>query len=288
MTVEELHDEVAALDAIYPGSVKELGPHIYQLAVPNHAVQLQMSFPESYPDETPQILQVHTTDPIFTDTKYLERSFGEALEKVFVPGEVVVFEMFTELDQFLERYVDERKEEESNRPKRESPEPVKARPMDEATAPASPPAKAVDALSGWTQSDPIVDRGSTFIAFAREAHSVEEAQGYLDVLVTDRKIARSAHNMSAWRIKKDNGVQYQDCDDDGESAAGGRMLHLLTVRGRFMTTLLTQMMDAWNVIVVVSRWFGGVHIGPDRFKHINSATRDALVRGGFVEVKKRR
>lgn len=42
------------------------------------------------------------------------------------------------------------------------------------------------------------------------------------------------------------------------------------------------MMDAWNVIVVVSRWFGGTHIGPDRFKHINTAARDAVVKGEFV------
>lgn len=43
------------------------------------------------------------------------------------------------------------------------------------------------------------------------------------------------------------------------------------------------MMDAWNVIVVVSRWFGGTHLGPDRFKHINSAARDAVITGKFVE-----
>lgn len=41
------------------------------------------------------------------------------------------------------------------------------------------------------------------------------------------------------------------------------------------------MMDVWNVIVVVSRWFGGIHLGPDRFKHINSAARDGIVKGGF-------
>lgn len=41
------------------------------------------------------------------------------------------------------------------------------------------------------------------------------------------------------------------------------------------------MMDAWNVIVVVSRWFGGTHIGPDRFKHINSAAREAVLKGPF-------
>lgn len=47
-----------------------------------------------------------------------------------------------------------------------------------------------------------------------------------------------------------------------------------------------QMMDVWNVIVVVSRWFGGIHIGPDRFKHINSAARDGIVKAGFEKKKK--
>ncbi|GMF82167.1 unnamed protein product [[Candida] boidinii] len=79
--------------------------------------------------------------------------------------------------------------------------------------------------------------------------------------------------MTAWRIKMDNGIQFQDCDDDGETAAGGRLLHLLTI------------MDAWNCMVLVARFFGGVHIGPDRFKHINSTAREAVVKGGFVEDK---
>lgn len=30
-------------------------------------------------------------------------------------------------------------------------------------------------------------------------------------------------------MSKGGGVQVQDCDDDGESAAGGRLLHLLQV-----------------------------------------------------------
>lgn len=42
------------------------------------------------------------------------------------------------------------------------------------------------------------------------------------------------------------------------------------------------MMDAWNVVVVVSRWFGGTHLGPDRFKHINSAAREAVIEGHFA------
>lgn len=59
-------------------------------------------------------------------------------------------------------------------------------------------------------------------------------------------------------------VVTQDCDDDGESAAGSRLLHLL------------QIMDATNVVVVVSRWYGGILLGPSRFTHINNAARTLL------------
>jgi len=44
-------------------------------------------------------------------------------------------------------------------------------------------------------------------------------------------------------------------------------------------------MDARNVIVVVTRWYGGVHLGPDRFKHINNCTRDLLEAHGYIKDK---
>jgi hypothetical protein len=62
-----------------------------------------------------------------------------------------------------------------------------------------------------------------------------------------------------------------DCDDDGESAAGGRLAHLLEI------------LDIENVLVVVSRWYGGTLLGPDRFKLINQAARDALDKAGFLD-----
>lgn len=58
----------------------------------------------------------------------------------------------------------------------------------------------------------------------------------------------------------------QDHDEDGETAAGGRLLHML------------QATKATGVCVVVSRWFGGVHLGPDRFRQINNAARELLER----------
>ena len=35
-----------------------------------------------------------------------------------------------------------------------------------------------------------------------------------------------------------------------------------------------------NVCVVVSRWFGGIHLGSDRFKCINNAARVLLIATG--------
>jgi putative IMPACT (imprinted ancient) family translation regulator len=84
--------------------------------------------------------------------------------------------------------------------------------------------------------------------------------------------------MTAWRIKGANDTSYQDCDDDGETAAGSRMLHLM------------QLMDVWNVMVLVTRWYGGVKLGPDRFRIINTVAREALLLGGFAkdgDVKKK-
>ncbi len=62
----------------------------------------------------------------------------------------------------------------------------------------------------------------------------------------------------------------QDYDDDGETAAGGRLLHLL------------QAADVRNVVVVVSRWFGGVLMGPQRFTAINNCARALLEQMGLV------
>lgn len=34
--------------------------------------------------------------------------------------------------------------------------------------------------------------------------------------------------------------------------------------------------------MVVSRWYGGIKLGPDRFKHINNCARNALDKKGFI------
>ena len=47
-----------------------------------------------------------------------------------------------------------------------------------------------------------------------------------------------------------------------------------------------KIVDAKNVLVVVTRWFGGVQIGPDRFRHINNAARQVLIAGNLIPESK--
>lgn len=45
------------------------------------------------------------------------------------------------------------------------------------------------------------------------------------------------------------GIYYHDCDDDGETAAGGRLGEILRIMG------------VCGVAVIVTRWYGGTKLG---------------------------
>ena len=119
--------------------------------------------------------------------------------------------------------------------------------------------------------EPLLERKSTFqahVAMVRSQAEVEAAMAYL--YESHPRIKRATHNMLAYRIRSESGGIIADHDDDGEAASGGRLAHLL------------QVTQAENVLVVVSRWFGGVLLGPSRFTLINKVARELLVAEGIV------
>jgi len=124
------------------------------------------------------------------------------------------------------------------------------------------------------EAEPIIDRKSAFVGRACRISDPAQVPAILSFLLADRRVAKAAHPViNAWRCQVGN-VFHQDNDDDGESAAGGRLAHLL------------QILDVKNVLVVVTRYFGGTLLGADRFKNINQAARDALELGGFIQGKR--
>jgi hypothetical protein len=192
------------------------------------------------------------------------------LKDVYRPGGACMYDLIEEMSRVLDGWLDAD---------------AAAAAAAQNPAPAAPARKREEDADGeeeetpaqWTVGEQTTEQKSTFLARAAHATSPAAARAHIrHLLSTDRRAARATHNPCAWRIRGAAGgaatatTSFQDCDDDGETAAGGRLLHLL------------QVMDAWDVVVVVSRWYGGVPLGPARFRIINSAARDALVAGGFA------
>ncbi|ESO02625.1 hypothetical protein HELRODRAFT_65701, partial [Helobdella robusta] len=119
----------------------------------------------------------------------------------------------------------------------------------------------------------ITDRKSEFQGHLAPVYHIKQVHMVVNKLKENKKIADATHNIIAYRIDSDIGGKNSGSYDDGEHHAGNRMLHLL------------EQMDAKNVLVVVSRWYGGIHLGPDRFRHINACTKDLLEEHGYMRQK---
>lgn len=93
----------------------------------------------------------------------------------------------------------------------------------------------------------LVEKKSRFIASMASVSTPEEAQSFIEQI--KKKYWDAKHNCSAYVIGKDG--QYTRCNDDGEPAqtAGLPMLEVL---------LHSQVR---NVVVVVTRYFGGTLLG---------------------------
>lgn len=141
-----------------------------------------------------------------------------------------------------------------------------------------------DSIFGIIHGEPIVDRKSVFQAHACKVETVEQVGEVIKWLLSNPKIAKATHNIWAYRLFKEKNcttlsegsfpigydIVSQDHNSDGETAAGSRLKHLLTIT------------SAKNVFVMVSRWYGGIQLGPDRFRHINNAARQILEKSGFI------
>jgi hypothetical protein len=265
---EELRDEVEAINSIYgDGCLVPSGDNenIYVLTPPGEAASLRIEFPPAYPAEPPTVIGTNSTGEHGKrgDAARELAMFRDVVGSVYEPGMVCLFDAIEELKRRLEESagpeVDEDEEDEERTP---PPSPRReTRALAELNM-REPP---------WILSDPFVELKSTFLARCAPVSSTAKAESFVQhLLATDKKVRVATHNMTAWRIRGPNGTTFQDCDDDGETAAGSRLLHLM------------QLMDLWDVMVIVSRWYGGHKLGPRRFALINQAAKDSFVKAGLV------
>ncbi|KAI9830032.1 MAG: hypothetical protein M1819_005862 [Sarea resinae] len=271
---EDLENEFEAINSIYGDStLQKTGEnHIYALHIPDHSIVVRLEFPPDYPDAPPAVLGTQTSGDGTKkgDATHVVHLVREVLGRVYRPGEVCLFDLLEEVTSILAAQDKEDASLQENNGDRYGQSHEIDRLLEDDDA--STPETSVDEEPPWILSEVMSEKKSVFIAHCAPVESPTQAKQYLNhLLANDKKVAKASHNMTAWRIKGENEVIFQDCDDDGETAAGGRLLHLM------------QLMDIWGVMVVVSRWYGGTHLGPDRFRIINSVARDAFVRGGYVK-----
>lgn len=132
------------------------------------------------------------------------------------------------------------------------------------------PTPRIDFGDGWTPKEPFIlfehiirDRGSIYSASIGQVHNQADIQQFLTALKRKKKYATATHNSWAVRIEKDGAI-YETKRDDGETGAGMVILREIQAAG------------AVNCVVCVTRWFGGVKLMGDRFKHLQHASRHAL------------
>jgi len=105
----------------------------------------------------------------------------------------------------------------------------------------------------------ISDRGSRYAVSGGPCRSGNEATAFVDDLRRRKKFAKATHH--SWALLAETGPEK---DDDVESGAGVVILRML------------ERANLRNHVIVVTRWYGGKHLGGDRFRHVQDCVRTYL------------
>ncbi len=111
------------------------------------------------------------------------------------------------------------------------------------------------------------DRGSRYAVSGAPVQDRAGIEAALVDLKRDKKYAKATHNSWACLLREGGPVK----GDDGEAGAGAVILRMLERAGLV------------DHVVIVTRWYGGVHLGGDRFAHVVTCVRaylDARGRAG--------
>lgn len=151
-------------------------------------------------------------------------------------------------------------------------------------------------ITEWHASEVITDRKSKFQARHVPITDELDIPAILEHLLEDHKnISRSSHpHIIAWRTgqlthvpattvlpkskgkkvhsmdrEREQEVKYHNVNqgfkDNGEKGAGSKLLQQVLVHHNLM-----------NILVIVTRWYGGSPLGPLRFRHIINTSLDSL------------
>ncbi|HRO13849.1 MAG TPA: YigZ family protein [Paracoccus sp. (in: a-proteobacteria)] len=105
----------------------------------------------------------------------------------------------------------------------------------------------------------ISDRGSVYAVSGAPVSNRASVVAALARLKSEKRFAKATHNSWAARLGGEGAR-----NDDGESGASAIILRMMETEG----------LD--DHMIVVTRWYGGKHLGGDRFRHVIAAVRHYL------------
>lgn len=105
----------------------------------------------------------------------------------------------------------------------------------------------------------LSDKGSKYAVSGALCRNEEEAKRFIQTLKKRKKFAKATHHSWAL-ICRDGPIK----NDDGESGAGAVILRMIEREA------------LQEHIIIVTRWYGGKHLGGDRFRHIQTCVRTYL------------
>lgn len=106
----------------------------------------------------------------------------------------------------------------------------------------------------------LTDKGSKYAVSGCAVTDRAQIDAALSTLKSERSYARATHN--TWGADLSAGGMIKG--DDGEAGAGMVILRMLEREG------------LRDHLVVVTRWYGGKHLGGDRFRHVKTCVRSYL------------
>lgn len=266
---EALADEVEALRALYGdenitfnGSVAAAGtPATIAINLEPHApvshvgsVSMSTQLPARYPDVPPCVPTLSCAHrPAAECALLIDRMLRS---HAALPGEVCLFEYCEQLLALLAEAAPQAADNAGGA-------------GTSSDAQADGAAHVAEMEMNLFHGEPLTDRKSVFQCHVATVTEVGHIDAVLSAVKAGRKGGLASHTMVAYRISRNDagaadGAMLQDCDDDGEKGGSKCMLYVL------------QQMDVRDVVVVVSRWFGGIKLGPVRFRHIGKVVREGV------------
>ncbi|MEP5728398.1 MAG: YigZ family protein [Sulfitobacter sp.] len=100
----------------------------------------------------------------------------------------------------------------------------------------------------------LSDRGSKYAVSGAVAQDRASVETVLKTLKREKAYAKATHN--TWGVILPGGIPLKS--DDGESGAGMVILRMLEREG------------LQGHVLIVTRWYGGKHLGGDRFRHVQT------------------